>query len=715
LFGGALLSSNIILDPDRLRREVEIIGNQGRFFYDVETIPSSTGADDRGVPSHNQVTWMGLASKGRTCLIPMGHPIGTKVIGETRIPKVGKDGKTRNYRHPVYEKPPEQMDRSTVFGILNPLFADPDIEQGAHGATFDAASVAKYRFGLIPSGPVRCTILMRWLTDENRMRYGLKYITKDVYRFQYDDENVGREVEKYPLAKVAHYLHCDVRYGYLEMDNLRPVILDSGLGDLWEMETELTSVLSEMRTHGTLIDTDRLEELRSELFTLVQQRERNVYTAVGRKINLNSAPQKQALLFKSQEEGGLGLIPWKMTKGGKEKKKLNPDVVPDHTFYSTDDEALESFAGHPVVDALLEYQETSKVYGTYVIGYLGDKTKKDKPTRIFDRRIYPDFVQYGAATGRFSCRDPNLQNVPAARTELGKMVRSLFIADDGWDLVVADYGQVELVILAHFAGEGALFQGFMDGIDPHTMTAAMILGKSPLDVTKIERQRFGKTMNFAVVYGAGPAKVAAMAEMEVTYEDIQERTADIKSKARWMLGKGIIDQAQYKVRISDQGIHDEILRQKGKELLDLYDQQFPEVGELRKKVLAEARRHPEYGVPTLMGRLRRLPDLAISRNDPFRKGFLAYAERQAFNSKIQGSSADITKAAMVDFWHRKEPDWRLLLSVHDELVITSPEARTQDARACLIESMTGPHLQDLLTVPLKVDVAVVKNWAEAKD
>jgi DNA polymerase I-like protein with 3'-5' exonuclease and polymerase domains len=707
-----LLSSNIILDPDRLRKEVEYIYDQGRFFYDVESIPSSPGADDRGVPAHNQVTWMGLASRGRTCLIPMGHPIGSKIIGETRIPKVGKDGKTRNYRHPVYEKPPEQMDRSTVFGILNPLFADPDIEQGSHGATFDAASVAKYRGGLIPSGPVRCTILMRWLTDENRMRYGLKYITKDIYGFQYDDENVGREVEKYALSKVAHYLHCDVRYGYLEMENLRPVILDSGLGDLWEMETELTSVLAEMRTQGTLIDTVRLEELRMELGTLVQQRERNVYTAVGRKINLNSAPQKQALLFKPVTEGGLGLIPWKLTKGGKEKKRQG--LEPDHTFYSTDDEALAEFRGNPVVDTLLEYQETNKVYGTYVIGYLGDPDDKEKPGRIFDHRIYPDFVQYGTSTGRMSCRNPNLQNVPAARTELGKMVRSLFISDDGWDLIVADYGQVELVILAHFAGQGAMLQGFLDGIDPHTMTAAMVLGKEPADVTKNERQRFGKSLNFAVVFGAGPAKVAAMAEMEVTYEDIQERAPDIKSKARWMLAKGYLDDAQYKIRMSDQGIHDEILRQKGKELLDLYDEQFPEVGELRKKVLAEARRHPEWAVPTLLGRLRRLPDLAISRNDPNRKGLLAYAERQAFNSKIQGSNADINKLAMIEFRRRKQQEWKMLLVVHDELVVTSAEADTEAAKECLIQSMTGPHIQDLLSVPLTVDVTVVKNWASAK-
>lgn len=706
-----MISSNVVLDPGRLAKEVEIIGNEGSFFFDYETIPSFPGADDRGTPSHNQATWIGLGTKGRTAIIPMGHPIGTKVIGETKIPKIGKDGKTRNYRHPVYETPPEQMDRETVFGLINPLFNDPNVRQGAHGATFDAATHAKYNDGRIPAGPLLCTIVMRWLTDENRMRYGMKWTTKDLYGFTYDNENIGKEVEKHPFNLVAHYLHCDVKYGHLEMVNLEPVIIESGLEDLWNMEIELTSVLAEMRTYGTKINVPRLLELKDELGTLVQERERAVYSAAGKKFNLNSTPQKQAMLFKPKEEGGQGIIPWKLTKGGAEKKKAGQ--TPDHTFYSTDDEALDEFKANPLVSSILEYQETNKVYGTYVIGYLGDEDLKDKPTRVFDSRIYPDFVQYGAATGRFSCRDPNLQNVPAARTELGKMVRSLFEADLDWSLIVADYGQVELVILAHFAGEGALFRGFMEGIDPHTMTAAMVLGKDPKDVTKNERQRFGKSLNFAVVYGAGPAKVASMAEMEVTYEDIQERSGDIISKAKWMLSKGYLTKEQYKQRISDQGIHDEILRQKGKELLSLYDEQFPEVGELRKRVLAEARRHPEFGVPTLLGRLRRLPDLGLKRNE-YTQGRISYAERQGFNSKIQGSSADVTKVAMIEYRRRKAELWRLLLTVHDELVTTCPDGDIEAARECLVYSMTGPHLQDLLSVPLKVDVAVVKNWADAK-
>lgn len=663
-----MISSNVVLDPDRLAREVEFFGNAGEFVFDVETIPSSPDADDRGVPSHNQVTWIGLATKGRTIQIPMGHPIGSRVIGETKEPRMQKNG-LRMFRVPVYEAPPEQMTRADVFPLLNKLFADPDLTKGAHGATFDNASVAKYRGGLIPAGKTPCTIVMRWLTDENRKRYGLKWITKDIYNFVYDDEEVGRRVEKYPFNMVAHYLHCDVKYTWLEYVANKQRIQDRGLQELFEMETELTAVLSHMRTTGVRIDTDRLEQLRDDLAVRVEEIEGQVYAAAGKKFNINAARQKQELLWLPKNEGGQGLKPWKLTDGGRDKKEKQ-GLTPDHTFYSTDEESLDSFRGNALVDSLLEYQESSKVLSTYVYGYLGVDDDKDKPNRVFGGKIYPDFVQYGAATGRFSCRNPNLQNVPAPRTELGKMVRGLFIADPGWKLIVADYGQVELVILAHLAGQGKLFDGFHAGIDPHTMTAAMVLGKDPKDVSKDERQRFGKSLNFAVVYGAGARKVASMAGISV---------------------------------------------QRARDLLKKYDREFPEVGKLRMKTLREARRHSmaRTGLPphstTILGRMRSLPSL--NSNDD---GLRMYAERQIFNARVQGSSADLTKMAMNRFMEFKEPNWQLLLTVHDELVTTAPAGEAEQCKAVLLEAMTGPGIQDLLTVPLTVDTAIVDRWSDAK-
>lgn len=675
-----MISDNVVLDLGRLEREIEIFGNAGEFVYDVETVPSAVGTDDRGVPSHNQVLWMGMATHGRTIQIPMGHPIGTKIVGETKETRYDKKGNLRRaksgvpmlFRTPVYERPPAQLTRADVFPLVNKLFADPDIAKCAHGATFDNASVAKYRGGLIPAGKLYCSLVMRWLTDENRKRYGLKYITRDIYKFIYDDEDVGKRCETYPFEMVRHYLHCDVKYSWLEYLRNKQRIKDQGLWDLLQLETDLVSVLSHMRTIGVRIDTARLESLRDELSVLVEEKEGKVYAAAGKKFNINAPAQKQALLWKPVSEGGQGLHPWKLTDTAREKVnkgQLSRSRL-DHTHYSTDEESLEEFKGNPLVDALLEYQEHSKVLSTYVYGYLGVEGDAEKPNRIFDGKIYPDFVAYGAATGRFSCRAPNLQNVPRPDTDLGVLVRGLFIADPGWKLIVADYGQVELVILAHLAGQGKLFEGFHAGIDPHTMTAAMVLGKNPKDVTKSERQRFGKSLNFAVVYGAGIGKVAAMAG---------------------------------------------ITKPQAKALLAKYAEMFPEVGALRQRTLREARRHSmaKTGFPphtkTIMGRMRRLPGL-MSADD----GLRSYNERQGFNSRIQGSSADLTKLAMCRYMERKEPHWQLLLTVHDELVTTAPDGEVEAASACLIESMAGPGIQDLLTVPLTVDLAVVDRWSEAK-
>lgn len=684
-----MISSSIILDERRLRQEVEFFGNQGKFFFDVETIPSEPGLDNRGVPALNTVTWMGMATHGRVIKIPMGHAIGNEIIGEGIEPRLCADGKVRNYKVPLYSAPPEQIPRDVVFDILNPLFADPAIEQIAHGATFDGAAVAKYRRSalgkpLVPAGPLICTIEMHHLVDENQMRYGLKYTTDRVYGFKYDDAQIGKTVEKYRMNQVAQYLHYDLVYGWQEYLRLLPLIEEQGLEELWNWEVQLTTVLADMRTTGVAMDTVRLEELRSDLSVLVDEREREFYSAAGKKVNLRSPIQLQKLLWTDE---GLGLKPWKMTQTGKKKvdaaRASGKRIVPDHTFYSTDDESLDSFRDNPVVAALLRYRETSKVYSTYVLGYLGDPDDKDKPCRVFDGIVYPDLVQYGAGTGRFSCRDPNLQNVPRPTgdpDDLGTMIRGLFIARPGNKLIVADYGQIELVLLAHFIGYGAMYQGFIDGIDPHTLTAAMALNLEPKELqarvdagekeAKGFRQRFGKSINFATVYGAWIKKLASM--MSVSMDEAQE-------------------------------------------FKDRYDRNTPEIEAYRELVLRDARRHSlkKTGkmphTTTLLGRMRRLPEL-MSGNQKIRNR----AERQIFNAKIQGSSADLTKMAMVRFWHKKKPHWTINLSVHDELVIECPEPEVSEARALLTWAMTGEGIQDYVSLPLKIDVHVCDRWSEAK-
>lgn len=659
-----MFTSNVILTPKRLEEAVDYYLNEPErlLSFDMET-----SGDNRGVPFCNSASWIGLAARGRVAVVPFGHPIGSKVIGEAKEPRPTINHKTgetvwKNFRVPVYEPPPPQMERAEVFSILEPLIFSEDITKIGSGMQFDLATIAKYYGGRIPPGPHCDSIVLRWLIDENRKRYGLKYITKDIYGFSYDDEEVGKCVEKHPFSKVAHYLHCDVVYPLAEYRRLRPQIDELGLEQVYELEMALLPVLARMRLTGVRVDRERLEEMRLDLAPKVEEVEGQIYHAAGRKFKVNYYRDKCDVLYKPKSEGGQGLKPWRLTKGGKEKQKRKQPTG----FYdwSTDAEALEVFAGNPVVDAILNYQEWSKLLNTYVLGYLGDPSQKDKPCRIFDDRIFADFVQYGAKTGRFSCREPNLQNIGRPDTELGKLIRGAFIAEPGRKLIVADYSQIELVVLAHFLGQGKLYEGFLAGIDPHRMTAAGALKKDPADVTGPERQRFGKSINFAVVFGAGDGKVASM------------------------MGVGVQDARKF---------------------LAQHAEEFPEIYGFKQYIIDDCRKQRPPHVTTLLGRRRNLP--GIHSNE---RGLRMYSERQAVNSVVQGSAADLIKLSMVRLVPRM-PDWmKLHLCVHDELVTSAPDDKVEEARDILLDAMTGPGIAELLRVPLKSDCAIVTRWSDAK-
>jgi DNA polymerase-1 len=398
--------------------------------------------------------------------------------------------------------------------------------------------------------------------------------------------------------------------------------------------------------------------------------EGSIYKAAGQRFNLTAPAQKAAVLYAPKSEGGQGLKAAKLTKGGYKKRDAGQEL--SFADYSTDADSLEAHPNNPVVKAMADYAEVAKLLG-YPLAYLGVKDDPDKPCRIFDGRIHADFVQYGTVTGRFSCREPNLQNIPRPDTELGKRIRGLFIAPAGYKLVVADYGQIELVVLAHFIGKGALYRGFHNGVDPHSATAAALIGQDPQefmarvkagDREAINLRQVAKGINFAVVYGAGPDKVASMAGISV---------------------------------------------KEAKRFMEIHQKMFPEIYAFKNEVVRVCRSRRPPHIRTLLGRKRRLP-LIVSQNQGLRMG----AERQAVNSLIQGSAADLIKLAMIRLNNSLPDDIRLILSVHDELVVLAPEDRAQEAAALVSEAMLGEGIQKLLRVPLSSDVKIVDRWSEAK-
>jgi DNA polymerase I-like protein with 3'-5' exonuclease and polymerase domains len=397
-----------------------------------------------------------------------------------------------------------------------------------------------------------------------------------------------------------------------------------------------------------VIDVAELLSLKEDLSERLVGFEADIYKAAGKRFNINSNPQKVQILFGSKESGGQGLKPVERSKKTKEP--------------STSASALEHFPKNKVIQALGNYQEISTLLNTYVIGYLGD-VDEGKPCRIHNGKIHADLVQYGTVTGRFSCRVPNLQNIPRPDTELGKRVRGLFISPEGESLIVADYGQIEVVVLAHFCRAKALVEGFAAGVDAHTLTASKLFGVPVADVTKPMRA-VAKGCSFAVIYGSGAAKVASMANITL---------------------------------------------KEAKRFLAIHQQEFPEIYSFKDAVIRVAKTRKPAHIRTLLGRKRRVPAL-FARDEDVRKA----AERQIFNSLLQGSAADIIKLAMIRLHASLPPEMKLILSVHDELVMTCPDSMVEEGERLMREAMLGEGIQSLLSVPLTIDLSVVKNWADAK-
>jgi DNA polymerase I-like protein with 3'-5' exonuclease and polymerase domains len=659
------IRDSVILTPDRLHTVVERFMERPAFSFDIETI-----GPNRNVPTQNVANWMSLSTDGMAYAIPFGHPNGDVQISRATKKKNKITGKFDPIPA-VFDAPPEQMLPSEVFSILKPLFWAEDKTKIAHNATFDLISTAKY-WGEIAPPDYSDTIVLQWLLDENMKQKGLKELVKRYYKVDYDQENVGKTgVEKFTFSKVAHYAYMDAKYTWLLWKKFQRQIEEQNLTHVRRLEEDVLGVLLDMGVTGAPVDVAAMEELVRDMSARLVDIEGSIYKAAGQRFNLNAPAQKAAVLYTPKSEGGQGLKPAKLTKGGYKKREAGQTLT--FADYSTDADSLEAHPNNPVVKAMAEYAEVAKLLG-YPLAYMGVEGDPDKPCRIFDGRIHADLVQYGTVTGRFSCREPNLQNIPRPDTELGKRIRGLFVAPPGWKLIVADWGQIELVVLAHFIGKGALYRGFHEGIDPHSATAAALLGEDPKkflerllagDEDAKAMRQVAKGINFAVVYGAGPDKVASMAGISV---------------------------------------------KEAKRFMEIHQRMFPEIYKFKDEVIRVCRSRRPPHIRTILGRKRRLP-LILSSNNGVRMG----AERQAVNSLIQGSATgDLIKLAIIRLNNLLTGDMRLILTVHDEIVCMAPEDQAEECAEMVKEAMLGEGIQKLLRVPLSSDVKIVDRWSEAK-
>ena len=406
-----------------------------------------------------------------------------------------------------------------------------------------------------------------------------------------------------------------------------------GFGKLLDdIEMPLSHVLAVMERHGVCLDVGMLRTLSGEVEKRLHAIEDEVRKITGSEVNLGSPKQLQELLFDK-----LGLEPTKKTKTG----------------FSVDAEVLEELAPlHPVAAQILEHRTLAKLKGTYLDAL---------PLLVDPRsgRLHTSYKQTIAATGRLSSVEPNLQNVPI-RTELGREIRKAFRADTGNLLVVADYSQIELRVLAHLSKDPVLTDAFQKDQDIHRRTVSEMFGADKADDPQL--RSVAKMINYGIVYGLSDFGLAQRLGIE---------RADAKKYIEGYL-------ATYKV-------------------LDGY----------MKQIIADAYR--DGGSRTLFGRFRPIPELA-AKNRVLRNA----GERMARNTPIQGTAADLLKLAMIEVQRVLDadaPEVRMLLTVHDELVLEAPESQAESTGRRLQQVMEGVAQ---LSVPLKVDLGIGHTWAEAK-
>jgi DNA polymerase I len=417
---------------------------------------------------------------------------------------------------------------------------------------------------------------------------------------------------------------------------LAPAVDARGLRKLYtEIELPLASVLARMERTGVRIDRTELGRLSQLMERDIATLTAEIHSLAGKTFNISSPQQLGRVLFEDLHLPA----PVKYGKG---------------KVISTAADVLEDLAAdHEIVRKVLEYRQLTKLKGTYVDAL---------PALIDPRsgRLHTSFNQTGAATGRLSSSNPNLQNIPI-RSELGREIRAAFIPRDGWKLLVADYSQIELRLVAHLSGDPLLVEAFQHGEDIHTRTAAEVMGVPPLMVTAEER-RAAKAVNFGIVYGISPFGLAAQ------------------------LG---------------------IPRGEAEKYIKNYFERYAGVRKFIDQTIAEVR---QTGVTkTMFGRERPIPD--INSRNPNARGF---AERTAVNSPLQGTAADMIKLAMVRIDAALETGSHraaMLLQVHDELVFECPPEELEAVRTLVKREMESVCQ---LRVPLLAELGVGDNWRDAK-
>ena len=565
------------------------------------------------------------------------NPLAARLVGIALSARAG-----RAYYIPVghVERPELNLPKDKVLQILRPLLTDGKYQKIAQNFKYDLQVLEHEGVHVAPIS--FDTMLASYVLNPSAVGHGLDNLAMEHFghRMTPISDLIGSGKRQRSFATVdpetaTRYSAEDADYTYRLRGVFAPKIEELKLARLYyDIELPLIPVLSRMEQAGVKVDTAYLAVLSRQMLADMDRIAEGIYAMAGDRFNINSTQQLSKILFEQLR------LP---TKGKTAKK----------TGFSTDVRVLEELAKvHPLPRGVLEYRQLNKLKSTYVdtLPALANPATG---------RVHTSFNQAVTATGRLSSSDPNLQNIPV-RTETGREIRKAFVpSDENYSLLVADYSQIELRILAHYADDSGLIAAFKAGEDIHTRTAAEVFGV-PLDRVTADQRRAAKTANFAIIYGVSAYGLSQQTEMNVTAS---------------------------------------------RDFIDTYFERYPGIKRYIDATIALARQ--DGYVTTLSGRRRYLPDIKSS-NFQSRQ----FAERTAINTPIQGTAADMIKLAMIDI----DKDLagmksKMVLQVHDELVFDAANDELENLTR-LVRSRMSQAIK--LKVPLVVDIGVGANWLEAK-
>lgn len=568
--------------------------------------------------------------------------LNTQLVGFSLSSQAGKGIYVPLYTSNLFENL-DFIPQDKALEQIARLFNNPQVTVILHNGKFDY-KVLRSNGIKINNNKVSCklvdTMIAEWLLNSDKTgknSYSLEYLAETklgLKGIEYEDlVPKGQTFADLPIEKAYPYAAEDADFTFQLWQKLEPQLKSQNLYELFtSTEMRLMPLLAEMEITGIHLDSQTLYDYNKELTIGIEDIQNKIYSTVGHTFNIASPKQLQEVLFTER-----GLKPTKKTKTG----------------YSTDTSVLEELALYdPVPKMILEYRELAKLQSTYVetLPSMCDKNE----------RIHTDFIQTGTATGRLSCREPNLQNIPV-RNEAGRKIRSAFTATPGTILISADYSQIELVVLAHLSQDKNMCNAFISGTDVHKATAALIFGVPQEEVTP-QMRRTAKTINFGVIYGMSAFRLA-----------------------------------------NDLGIS----RTQAAEFIENYFKTYSSVNDFINSTIQKTE---ETGfVQTIFGRKRQIANIN-SKNKLEKSG----AERMAVNTPVQGSAADIVKKAMLDVSKALEEEntqAKLILQVHDELLVECPDnPQTIEKTISIIKEKMENAVK--LNVPLKVSIEYGKNWGE---